>query len=300
MDGALVQKKYKITKILGKGKFGTVYQGQNVKTNELVAIKQEIHNIRDINIIKNEATILNYLYRNGCKFIPFVYWYGLFLENPTLVMSHYEMSLNEYTMNLYKFGANKVDSIEIEDTNMNNAILRWFKNMLNILENIHSNFIIHRDIKPQNFMIRDGEIYLIDFGMATTFVDNTNNHVEEKTAKNEIIGTPKYISHNIHNGIEPSRRDDVISACYIYLYMKLGNLPWDQEKCPRYIRLDSDCKYENEIYNELNKWRAFLKSWEYLEKIAVSIGNPFYSFIKSLYLKEFKDKPNYVLDSTRV
>ena len=48
----------------------------------------------------------------------------------------------------------------------------------------------------------------------------------EDEEKGEIIKTLRYVSKNIHNGEEPSRRDDIISMVYILFYLYLGNLPW--------------------------------------------------------------------------
>ena len=97
--------------------------------------------------------------------------------------------------------------------------------ILEIIENVHENCVIHRDIKIDNFMILEHEIFIIDFGMATFYIDEDKEHIPYKE-REYITGTPKYISINIHNGIEPSRRDDLISIGYLYLYLYYGNLPW--------------------------------------------------------------------------
>lgn len=112
--------------------------------------------------------------------------------------------------------------------------------------------IIHRDLKPDNFMIgRDkyrSKLYLIDFGLAKRFKDpRTEQHTPYKTFKN-MTGTPRYASLNTHLGIgkkkkkkkrqkqtfynsqtlktEQSRRDDLESLGYIFLYFTRGSLPW--------------------------------------------------------------------------
>lgn len=270
MNDGVIHRKYKIEKFIGNGKFGRVYQGYNIKTNEIVAIKLESSDA-PCKILKNETTILNYLYRKGCKCVPFIYWFGLYLENSTLVMTYYEYSLDQYITNHHYSPA---------DSN------RILKSMLKILEQIHSHFIIHRDIKPHNFMMRDGELYLIDFGMATSYSDTD----EERTGKTDILGTPKYISIHIHNGVDPSRRDDVISACYIYLQMRLGYLPWDQA---RFTQTESKKIKETDVSTEINIWRKSLKSWVHIEPIAKELDAEFLLFLNSAYLTEFKDAPRY-------
>ena len=62
------------------------------------------------------------------------------------------------------------------------------------------------------------DLYAIDFGLAKRYVIE-GNHIQEKQDKN-IIGTVKYASVNIHNGIESSRRDDIESLCYTYISLR--------------------------------------------------------------------------------
>jgi hypothetical protein len=211
-DLLIIKKKYKILGKIGEGKFGAVYKGKNIKSEEPVAVKLE-HKSNVVKILRTETTILNYLYKNGCKFIPLVHWFGLFLESPTLVMTYYEQSLESYI--------EKNDNITSEQKE------KIFQVILNIIESIHEQYVIHRDVKPQNFMMKGTELFLIDFGMATMYVDSDKVHIPEKKDKVDLIGTPRFMSINIHNGWEPTRRDDVISACYIYMYMLFGHLPWD-------------------------------------------------------------------------
>ena len=88
--------------------------------------------------------------------------------------------------------------------------------MINILEEIHNQGVIHRDIKTENFMLHNEEIYLIDFGLSSIFLDENMNHLHGKHNSSFIIGTPKFISIHVHNGKDPSRRDDIISLLYLY------------------------------------------------------------------------------------
>jgi serine/threonine protein kinase len=96
--------------------------------------------------------------------------------------------------------------------------------MIQRLETLHNNYLIHRDIKPDNFMInisdKTNKIYLIDFGFCKRY-NHEGKHIEFKT-NNSLIGTPNYVSLNVHKGSEPSRRDDIESCLYVMIYMLFG------------------------------------------------------------------------------
>ena len=123
------------------------------------------------------------------------------------------------------------NKINEKTTQEQKELIQYTCKMITILQTIHNIGVIHRDIKPQNFMMKNEEIFLIDFGLSTIFVDEDLKHIEPNNESTFIIGTPKFISLHIHNGKDASRRDDIISLMYLYIYMINDlSLPWENVK----------------------------------------------------------------------
>ena len=203
---------YILIQKIGSGSFGEVYKAIDKKNNYL-AIKIEekekcnkiIHEFNIYKIINKYKKII---------YIPQIY---NFIKTPDFNIMTMELlgpSLNEL-INIYK-------------TFKLSTILKLSINIIELIKNLHNSTIIHRDIKPDNFLIGKNlncdKLYITDFGLSKQFVVN-NKHIEI-TNNRSLTGTLRYASVNIHNGIEPSRRDDLESIGYMLIYLYKGKLPW--------------------------------------------------------------------------
>ena len=206
----IIARKYKILEFIGNGKFGSVFKGEKIGidvSKKEVAIKIESKENK-IHLLKTETRVLEYLARNGCrKHIPQVFWYGLQENSIFMVMSF----LGNISLDNWNFS-----SLE--------SLLEWFYLAISILEKIHLYGVLHRDLKPGHFLFHQGTWVLIDFGFAT-FVSPDKK--KEGPTREWIIGTPNYISVSVHEGFDPSEKDDMISLGYIFLEKyRREKLPW--------------------------------------------------------------------------
>lgn len=105
--------------------------------------------------------------------------------------------------------------------------------MIERIEFIHSKGFIHRDIKPDNFVVGRGKksnkVCIIDFGLAKRYLLKDGSHIPYKDNKN-LTGTARYTSLNTHLGIEQGRRDDIEGIANVLLYFVKGALPWQNLK----------------------------------------------------------------------
>jgi len=256
----LINNKYLPIEKIGSGAFGSIYRGQNVRTKEFVAIKVEAI-IDNLKLLKNESNIYNFL--SGSEGIPTIKWYGKDNRNYYMVINLLGKSLKDLMNESKKMSLLLTLKIGIK--------------ILNILKSIHDKGLVHRDIKPDNFLFgvnnKFNHIYLIDFGLCKSYLNKDREHnIIKKT--NNIIGSYNYASIMSHKRIELSRRDDLESLCYILFYLCSGFLPWENVSNEKEIVL---LKYN--IINE-NKY-----------------GYPslLIDLLKYIRSMEFEEKPNYYL-----
>lgn len=211
---------------------GDIYLGINIISGEEVAIKLES--------VKAKHPQLEYeskVYKTlaGGVGVPFVRWYGTECDYNAMVLDLLGPSLEDlFNFCNRKFSLKTVlllaDQLVCCVTRV--YILFHSLHLLQIsrIEYIHSRNFIHRDIKPDNFLMgigkRGNQVNVIDYGLAKKYRDNrTHLHIPYRENKN-LTGTARYTSINTHLGVEQARRDDLESLAYVLMYFLRGALPW--------------------------------------------------------------------------
>jgi serine/threonine protein kinase len=210
---------YPLERQIGKGSFGFVYRGCHRRTGANFACKAEKKTNSSKERLRAEYNLYKVFRKNHIACVPRVDTF-LVTEDWNLMM----MQLLGKSLDVvFSDGGNQLDL----GTVMSIGLM-----MIDGLEEIHKCGVIHRDIKPNNFMFgrvedeEDSRLYIVDFGLSKFWRDpRTGIHISQKHGRS-MIGTARYASINIHCGIEPSRRDDLESMGYVLVYLAKGRLPW--------------------------------------------------------------------------
>lgn len=259
--------KFKLGRKIGSGSFGELYLGVNVQTGEEVAIKLESVKTKHPQL-HYESKI--YMLLQGGTGIPSLKWFAVESEYNVMVIDLLGPSLED----LFNY-CNRKFTLK--------TVLMLADQLINRVEHVHSRGFLHRDIKPDNFLMglgrRANQVYVIDFGLAKKYRDlQTHKHIPYRENKN-LTGTARYASVNTHLGVEQSRRDDLESLGYVLMYFLRGSLPWQGLKAGT----------KKQKYDKISEKKMLTP----IEVLCKSYPSEFISYFHYCRSLRFEDKPDY-------
>ncbi|XP_052765078.1 casein kinase I-like isoform X4 [Mya arenaria] len=262
-----VGNKYRLGRKIGSGSFGDIYLGTDISNGEEVAIKLEC-----VKTKHPQLHIESKIYRmmQGGVGIPTIKWCGAEGDYNVMVMELLGPSLED----LFNFCSRKFSL---------KTVLLLADQLISRIEYIHSKNFIHRDVKPDNFLMGLGKkgnlVYIIDFGLAKKYRDaRTHQHIPYRENKN-LTGTARYASINTHLGIEQSRRDDMESLGYIFMYFLRGSLPWQGLKAAT----------KRQKYERISEKKMSTP----IEELCKGFPSEFATYLNFCRSLRFDDKPDY-------
>uniref|UniRef100_A0A368UHW6 non-specific serine/threonine protein kinase n=1 Tax=Glycine max TaxID=3847 RepID=A0A368UHW6_SOYBN len=248
-----VGNKFRLGRKIGSGSFGEIYLGTNIQTNEEVAVKLESVKTKHPQLLYESKL---YKILQGGSNLSRLDEFVCFGKKNLLILCR-KLSLK--------------------------TVLMLADQMLNRVEFVHSKSFLHRDIKPDNFLMglgrRANQVYIIDFGLAKKYRDTTTHqHIPYRENKN-LTGTARYASMHTHLGIEQSRRDDLESLGYVLMYFLRGSLPWQGLKAGT----------KKQKYEKISEKKVSTS----IESLCRGYPSEFASYFHYCRSLRFDDKPDY-------
>uniref|UniRef100_A0A2S2R6K0 Tau-tubulin kinase 1 n=1 Tax=Sipha flava TaxID=143950 RepID=A0A2S2R6K0_9HEMI len=267
--GHIVKERWKVARKIGGGGFGEIYEGQDLVTKELIALKVESAR-QPKQVLKMEVAVLKKLQgkEHVCRFIGC----GRNERFNYVVMQLQGKNLAELRR------AQPRGAFSLSTT------LRLGVQILKAIESIHEVGFLHRDIKPSNFAI--GRLYqnarcvfMLDYGLARQFT-TANGEVRTPRTAAGFRGTVRYASLNAHKNKEMGRHDDLWSLFYMLAEFVNGQLPWRKIKDKEQVGVMKE-NYDHRsllkhLPSDLRQFLEHIQSLEYADK-------PDYNMLTSLF-----------------
>ena len=246
---------YRIGKLIGQGGFAKVNLGLNVLTGRVVAIKSFNKNIKSKNGINMDMDKVLYEINLMKK---------LNHQNITKILETFEDDQFYFIIMEYINGGNLFSYVKKRRKLSEKVAKFLFRQIILGIKHIHSNLIVHRDIKLENILIdMNNNIKICDFGIGIIL-----------SSENQILhshcGTPVYIAPEIITSTKDKGYKgfpvDIYSAGIVLYIMVSGRLPFDESPddiCE--INKNEDMNKENEIKL---KYGLSKREPKYLENIS--------------------------------
>jgi serine/threonine-protein kinase len=222
----IIAGKYQVIEELTKTTLSIVYVCEHLIKKEKVIVKIEKN--QNQNLLQKEAQMYLYL-KNKDLHIPSMKGTGIHEDFSYLVLSPLKQSLLTFEGSL--------------------PYICFFKEFYHL----HQAKVVHRDIKPQNFLIGfKNDLYLIDFGLACFQTDlPMKSFVGNKRYASFVCFEKEYVYHY---------KDDILSLIYMLFDVTFGYLPWDKTDTPR-KEIQFDDFYKDHILLDL--YHICLKEFSY-------------------------------------
>ncbi len=204
--GIVLKKKYEVVKMIGKGGFGATYLARDKSMfDQLRAIKEIPREFCD----DKEDEFLT------------------FLNHPAIPKLYERFNLGKFHYSVMEFieGKSLEEKVKLKSGGLPEAdILKLTKQIFDVLSYVHSQNVVHRDLKPDNILIReDGSISLIDFGIAKKFQTGFGTRHLARAASSYYSSPEQYRAGKGYTDFQ----SDIYSLGAILYFISLGIEPTD-------------------------------------------------------------------------
>ena len=208
--GIVLNERYKVLRVIGMGSYGIVYLCKDLKTKENTVVKQlrpsKRRNKKEIELFENEISVLRRLNHQN---IPVLYETFSLDKHLFYVMSFIDGDNLEDEIFYHKKSFNEKEALGI------------LAQLLELVDYLHNKDIYHQDLRIPNLLLKNTELFLIDFGLA----------------KHGVVKDPSSSSSQKQEWIQEMKLQDYYDLGEILLYLLYTTytskskkaLPWTEE-----------------------------------------------------------------------
>lgn len=206
--------KYKITRVIGKGAMGVVYEAFDPDIERRVAIKMLKANGVEQSLVEEFQARFKIEAQAAARCmhpnIVTILEYGSLHDAPYMVMEYLQ-------------GVSLADLLRSKQPLKFNRVLRIFTQVLKGLHFAHQNGVVHRDVKPSNIMVlKNDAVKITDFGIARVPLSN------DVTQLGFSVGTPNYMAIEQQANSKVDGRADLFALSVILLEL-LAKVPFSKK-----------------------------------------------------------------------
>ncbi|MEK3886818.1 serine/threonine protein kinase [Bacillus sp. FSL K6-3431] len=213
-EGTVLNDRYEVLSVIGTGSYGIVYLCKDLKSQENRVVKQlrpsKRYNKREVGLFERETSVLRTL---NHKNMPIIYEAFSYDEYFFYVMSFIDGDNLEHQIFFSKKTFNEKESLQI------------LEQLLELVDYLHKKDIYHQDLRIPNILLKDNELFLIDFGLS-----------RQKVSVDPLQSTSSSL-HNKQESILEMKQQDYYDLGEILLYLLYTTyfskskkaLPWTEE-----------------------------------------------------------------------
>jgi serine/threonine protein kinase len=208
-----------LQKLIGRGGMGEVYSAHQERPDRDVAVK-----ILQLPAPKNSAMYRQFLarFQRESNLIA-----RLEHINIMPIYEYAEQDGLAYLVMPYLTGGSLRDQLMKKKTLSPTEALHYLKQAAAALDYAHAHSVIHRDLKPDNFLLHaDGRLILADFGIARILQDENDPQDTNLTGTGMLLGTPLYMAPEMISGQPVDHHADIYALGIILYQMLSGTVPF--------------------------------------------------------------------------
>ncbi|MDJ0536678.1 MAG: serine/threonine-protein kinase [Xenococcaceae cyanobacterium MO_207.B15] len=210
--------RYQILRFIGKGGFGRTFLAADVSY-----LQPSLCVIKQLNSQRQKSSMARKLFEREARILAEV---GNHPQIPQLI-DYFEERQQFYLVQEYIYGQNLKQEIRRKGVLDEPQTRQTLRELLLILQKIHSHNIIHRDVKPSNIIRRhkDGKLILIDFGLVEDQISKSiTDDIEQIALSEQSVGTRGFAPPE-QLALRPVYASDIYSLGVTSIYLMTGKTP---------------------------------------------------------------------------